>query len=208
MSAPLTNKRNFDYDDHSEFDLLRIGSRVIDADGDYWMRTERGWVCTSDDIDHPYTSVELLNEFGPVRRVAALPARSATKRTPTCDPNPRDLPGEPGGAQTTSESDLFELAARAQEEVTTNAGGWSAVECRAIAKAAIAAGWRPPAKVITTVGELAAVPNRTVVLSEQGGTWIAEDPFGTTARRWVEPGLTSIHPSTHIALPATVIWEP
>jgi hypothetical protein len=43
---------------------------------------------------------------------------------------------------TNNEGDLFEIVATTQNDVRPQ--GFNAVECRAIVKAIIAAGWRPP----------------------------------------------------------------
>lgn len=70
----------------------------------------------------------------------------------------------------------------------------------ATAAAILAAGWRPPARTITTVEEAEALPEGTVVLDSEGAAlaervgclWWYTDPYG--------PG--------SLALPATVLYEP
>lgn len=69
------------------------------------------------------------------------------------------------------------------------------------ADAILAAGYRKP-RTITTAEELDALPEWSVVRSEQGTPWEKCAGF------WAETLGTGKHPASHIALPATVLWEP
>ena len=74
------------------------------------------------------------------------------------------------------------------------------------AEAILAAGYRKP-RTVTRVEELDALPEWSVVRSEQATIWekLGGDPTGSF---WAETLTTREHPSGHIALPATVLWEP
>lgn len=71
------------------------------------------------------------------------------------------------------------------------------------ADAVIAAGWRPPARVIRTPAEMASVPRRTVILSAGGSIACRYDEtrgvvFGTDIPcRW-----------SGLQLPAVVLYDP
>lgn len=77
------------------------------------------------------------------------------------------------------------------------------------ADAIVDAGWRPPARVVTTVEEVDALPDRSVVVAANrtilqcvgsvqpdwdGNVWCDEES------RWWGSG--------DVTLPATVLWEP
>lgn len=68
----------------------------------------------------------------------------------------------------------------------------------AIADAVLAAGWRPPARVATTVEELDALPELAVIRDSEGT--VAELAFGM----W----FSSDGRVFGLRLPATVLWEP
>lgn len=77
----------------------------------------------------------------------------------------------------------------------------------AIADAVISAGWRPPARVVTTVGELDALPRGTVIrdalsVQECLGEWLSPH-----APLWAGTA-GDMHTSGNLHLPATVLWEP
>ena len=59
----------------------------------------------------------------------------------------------------------------------------------AAADAALAAGWRPPAPMLTTQAELAACAAGTVVTDRDGHPWVL-DPAG----QWCEPLPTGVYP--------------
>lgn len=63
------------------------------------------------------------------------------------------------------------------------------------------AGWRPPARVITTVEELDTLPDTTIVRAR----------FGTTAQKsedaWEFPNEIGRYLGEIVDLPATVLWE-
>jgi len=64
--------------------------------------------------------------------------------------------------------------------------------------AILAAGWRPPARVVTTVDELDALPELAVIRDREG--IVAEFAFGM----W----FSSDGRVFGLRLPATVLWEP
>ena len=61
-------------------------------------------------------------------------------------------------------------------------------------------------RVLTTVAEVDAEPEETVVISEQGGAWEACDIGG--ARYYLEPGDEEPHGAASIAFPVTVLFTP
>lgn len=69
-----------------------------------------------------------------------------------------------------------------------------------LADAILDAGWRPPARTVTTVEELDALADGTVVRDSEGTVaervdwlWFYIDPYG---------------PASLVALPTTVLYEP
>jgi hypothetical protein len=68
------------------------------------------------------------------------------------------------------------------------------------ANSILAAGYRKP-RTVTTVEELDALPVWSVVRSEQATIWEKFHGF------WAETMTLGRHPSDHIALPATVLFE-
>jgi hypothetical protein len=64
------------------------------------------------------------------------------------------------------------------------------------------AGWRPPARVLTTVEELDALPDDTIIHTR----------YGTAAQRideaWEIPNEVGRYLGEAIDLPATVLWMP
>ena len=75
------------------------------------------------------------------------------------------------------------------------------------ADAILAAGYRKP-RTITTVEELDALPDGTIILSEVGGCWEAGEWRGHGMNWWKEPGRREIAHSEDLALPATVLYTP
>ena len=76
----------------------------------------------------------------------------------------------------------------------------------AMSDAIIAAGWRPPARTVTTVEELDALPDMTVIL-EIGRNWrFVFRKLGDNY--WVADGIEDAYPAMDIKLPATVLYEP
>ena len=71
------------------------------------------------------------------------------------------------------------------------------------ADAIIAAGWRPPARTVTTVEERAAVRRDTVVRSASGTIACRHDKWNA-----VSLGVGAPFDWTVLALPLTVIYEP
>ena len=72
----------------------------------------------------------------------------------------------------------------------------------------IAAGWRPPMRVIETVEELEALPGKTVIEDGDGDPWIkAEAPLMDS---WMYAGLeySSENMFWGIRCPFRVVWEP
>ena len=72
----------------------------------------------------------------------------------------------------------------------------------------IEAGWRPPARLITTVEELEALPGKTVIEDGDGDPWIkAEAPLMDS---WMYAGLeySSENMFWGIRCPFCVVWEP
>lgn len=62
-------------------------------------------------------------------------------------------------------------------------------------------------RTITTVEELDALPDASVILFEQGGVW--EHQWDDGGRYWVTPGNSDeVFTSDKLALPATVLYEP
>ena len=83
-----------------------------------------------------------------------------------------------------------------------------------LATAILDAGWRPPARAVTTVEELDALPDGTVIRDVFGETWTLYeglddgiDPDDPTNYRW-GIGLNGNFPTYVTDLPATVLWEP
>ena len=74
---------------------------------------------------------------------------------------------------------------------------------RDYAQTIIAAGWRPPARTVTTVEERAAVRRGTVVRSASGTIACRHDKWNAVAL-----GVGAPFDWTVLALPLTVIYEP
>ena len=74
----------------------------------------------------------------------------------------------------------------------------------AMADAIIAAGWRPPARTVTTVEELDALPKESVVRNAER-TELCEKWHDN---KWWEMGNEYSFNSDGVALPATVLYEP
>jgi len=100
-----------------------------------------------------------------------------------------------------------ELAELLEEE--QEAGRWASSPTADLygfmADAILAAGYSKP-RTITTVEELDAIPAWSVVRSEQATIW--EKFEGNGGDFWAETMTLGKHPSSHIALPATVIYSP
>ena len=80
-------------------------------------------------------------------------------------------------------------------ELVLNRDEWDAAD------AILAAGWRPPARTVSTVEELDALAHMTVIRSA----------LGTVMEKWQDgswrpTGMHNIWP--RVELPATVLWEP
>lgn len=77
----------------------------------------------------------------------------------------------------------------------------------AIADIILAAGWRPPARVIETEEELKALPELAAVRTRSGLVWqhtrTDEDRLA-----WCLPGEHFDCPSSLVPLPGWVLWEP
>ena len=69
-----------------------------------------------------------------------------------------------------------------------------------------AAGWRPPARVITTADELLAVKDETIIRDAEGARIEAQRDHRDDLL-WFVFGSEVDYPATYITLPATVIWE-
>lgn len=76
-----------------------------------------------------------------------------------------------------------------------------------IADGLIARDYRKP-RMITTVEELDALPDESVVRSDFGVIHEKRVEFDTSRVVWVCPGDTDEHTAGKITLPATVLWEP
>jgi hypothetical protein len=63
--------------------------------------------------------------------------------------------------------------------------------------------WHSKPRTITTAEEVAGLATGTVLMSEQGGVWLAHERL-----EWVEPGRAAGVTDYDIALPATVLYEP
>ena len=99
-----------------------------------------------------------------------------------------------------------QLAQIIEEHYYDGSSGWiSYEECQEaeeqMADAILAAGWRPPARTVTTEEELDALPEGTVVRDHDGAvaenwdcTWFSTD------------GYRYLHETS--AFPATVLYEP
>ena len=72
------------------------------------------------------------------------------------------------------------------------------------ADAIIAAGWRPPARTVTTVEELDALPKGSVVRG--AGRAALYEKWGDDT--WAEPGYEYTFSGCGIYPPVTVIYEP
>jgi hypothetical protein len=84
----------------------------------------------------------------------------------------------------------------------------------AIADELIGCGWRPPARTVSTVEELDALADGTVIRDIFGATWTLYeglddgiDPDDPTNYRWAI-GLNGNYPTYVTDLPATVLYEP
>lgn len=87
-------------------------------------------------------------------------------------------------------------------------------DCEDIADEIVSRGWRPPAHTVTTVEELDALPDGTIIRDALGDTWTLYeglddgiDPDDPTNYRWAI-GLNGNYPTYVTALPATVLYEP
>lgn len=69
-----------------------------------------------------------------------------------------------------------------------------------VADAIIASGWRPPARVVTTVGELDALKSGTAVQDTRGFVWVRGGSY------WGTVFSAPNHTAVSIPLPATVLW--
>lgn len=83
-----------------------------------------------------------------------------------------------------------------------------------LAASILAAGWRPPARVVTTVEELDALPEGTVIQDILGATWTLYegiddgiDPYDPTNYHWAI-GINGNYATWATDLPATVLYEP
>lgn len=68
-------------------------------------------------------------------------------------------------------------------------------------------GYRKP-RYITTAEELDALPAWSVVRSDEATIWEKFNGGHTSDDFWGETMTHGKHPASHIALPATVLWEP
>ena len=111
-------------------------------------------------------------------------------------------------SDTTARDQLADIISRV---ATFEEGSWALPED--VADAIIAAGWRPPARVVTTVEELDALAMGTVIMEGDHGT-----PDDTGWGFKTMPGVFHRFPDGwHVVagigehasdLPATVLWEP
>lgn len=63
----------------------------------------------------------------------------------------------------------------------------------------------PAPTIVTTYEELKALPDKTLIISEQGGIWYSiKTPLGCW---WVEPGFERIHESEDLTLPAEILLK-
>ena len=107
---------------------------------------------------------------------------------------------------TTARDQLAQIISHT-ENLTDEEGSWALPED--VADAILAAGWRPPVRVVTTVGDLDTLPDRTVIVAADytilqcvgsgqpdwdGNVWCDEEA------RWLG--------SADVDLPATVLYEP
>lgn len=80
----------------------------------------------------------------------------------------------------------------------------------ALAEEIISRGWRPPARVVTTVEELDALPWRTVI--REIGTGPRGFIRGFISEKdddlWMATGSDLLCPSSDIWLPAVILYEP
>ena len=113
-------------------------------------------------------------------------------------------------SDTTARDQLAELVAKTpvnDEGDTLDDSYWDVMpKAEMIADAILAAGWRPPARTVTTVEEVEALADMTVVL-ESGLNW------RFVSRKldnnyWLSDGIEDAFPSMGIGLPATVLYEP
>jgi hypothetical protein len=70
-----------------------------------------------------------------------------------------------------------------------------------LAEAILEAGWRPPARTISARVEFEALPDRSIILTEDG------DYFEKDGKSWWTPG-SKVDFNTTPTRPATVIYEP
>ena len=108
---------------------------------------------------------------------------------------------EPTMSDTTPRDQLAELVTKSpvnDEGDTLDDSYWDVMpKAEMIADAIIAAGWRPPVRVVTTVEELDALPEGSVIM-EDGGRAYLKTGLGV----WEPDG-----PTWTLDLPATVLWE-
>ena len=74
----------------------------------------------------------------------------------------------------------------------------------AAADAILAAGWRPPARTVTTVEELDALPVGSIVRDVERSA--LDEKWDDNL--WAEVAYESTFSSSSIHTPATVLWEP
>ena len=72
------------------------------------------------------------------------------------------------------------------------------------AEAILAAGWRPPARVVTTVKELDALPRQTIIRSADGWAWQRDNHNGF----WYTIASEDDSTPGDFAYPLTVLYEP
>ena len=87
-------------------------------------------------------------------------------------------------------------------DFTDRAEKIQALRYRKAADTLLAAGWQPPARVITDATELPKLPHRAVVRDNAG------DIFERWHTHWYETGREDRYDSCEIALPATVLYVP
>lgn len=109
--------------------------------------------------------------------------------------------------------ELFELLNSAQHApmYTHSMNDWSCLECPVplhtlspdeIADEIIAAGWRPPARVVNSVEELEALPPFAVIRTRQGKT------LEKLSHGWYQACIDDPYTVFPTWLPATVLFSP
>lgn len=117
-------------------------------------------------------------------------------------------------SDTTPRDQLVDLIEWAETDTYATSQPDGMARTTILATAILDAGWRPPARVVTTEEELDALPVGSIVRDVFGETWTLYeglddgiDPYDPTNYRWAI-GINGNYATWATDLPATVLWEP